>query len=341
MFRVGVIGLGFIGDTHIQAFNQIPNVEVSAVCDLSQDQIDACIKKHPVLRATRDYHELLALHDLDLVVVCLPNNLHAPVTIQALHAGHNVLCEKPMANTVHDAKAMIEAAKANQRVLSIALNFRWQYFGPDAFHLKQLLEDNQLGRIYYVRVHYLRRMTFPLAGYERWNLDVEKSGGGVLMDLGPHMLDLAMWLLGDYTPVSVYGTTHNGLTQYSTVDDFASGALALAGGARIQVDLAWSSHNQTSWQINIYGEKGGAVIEADKPDGQRLTRFTVADNQPAIEPVNPAEIDKPPESSVQEHVVSRLIAGETPDCSAEKALEVLRVIEGWYGSSETGRVVTL
>ncbi len=284
---------------------------------------------------------MLALSELDLVVVCLPNKLHAQVTIEALNAGQNVLCEKPMATTVKDAEAMVAAAKSNQRTLAIAMNFRWQYFGPDIFHLKQLIEDGELGEIYYVRVHYLRRATFPLSGYECWNLSQEESGGGALIDLGPHMLDLAMWLVDDYSPLSVNGFTHNGLTKYSPVDDFASGSVTLKNGTRIHADLAWSSHNQPSWQINVYGEKGGAVVDAEKPEGRRITRYTVEDNKSATENVGLSDITLPPEASVQEHVVKRMIAGEAPDCSAERALQVMKVIEGWYQSSESGRDVDI
>jgi predicted dehydrogenase len=341
VFRVGIIGLGYIGAKHLQCFSDIPGVEVAAIADLNEDCIVACVRTCAVEQTFGDYHDLLAVKDLDLVVVCLPNNLHAQVSIEALNAGHNVLCEKPMATTVNDAEAMVEAARANQRILSIAMNFRWQYFGPDAFHLKKLIADGELGEIYYIRAHYLRRMTFPFTGFERWNLSQEESGGGVLIDLGPHMLDLAMWLVDDYSALRVNGFTHNGLTQYSPVDDFASGSLILRNGTHIHADLAWSSHNQPSWQIYVYGEKGGAVITADKPEGQRITRYTVVDNKPASEEVSLRGIELPPESSVQEHVVKRLMAGEAPDCSAEKALQVMKVIEGWYQSSETGTDVDL
>ena len=341
MFKVGIIGLGYIGTQHLQNFVDLPDVEVTAIADISDDNIAASMQIHTVEQTSRDYKELLALRDLDLVVVCLPNNLHARVSIEALNAGHHVLCEKPMATSVRDAEAMVEAARANQGMLSIAMNFRWQFFGPDAFQLKKLIEDGELGEIYYVRAHYLRRTTFPVSGYERWNLSQEESGGGALIDLGPHMLDLAMWLLDDYSPQSVNGIAHNGLMKYSPVDDFASGSVTMTNGTRIQADLAWNSHNQTSWKINVYGEKGGAVIDAERPAGQRITRFTLEDNEPAIEMVKAAEITGPPEASVQEHVVKRLVAGEAPDCSAENALQVMKVIESWYQSSETGRDVTL
>lgn len=341
MFRVGTVGLGHVSKFHLDNFSNLSGVELAAVADLDEERLAACCKAYSIKRAVHDYRELLALEDLDLVVVCLPNHLHAEVSIDALNAGHNVLCEKPMATTVADAEAMIAAADKNRRRLSIVMNFRWQYFGPDIFHLKKLIDGGELGNVYYIRAHYLRRVTFPLSGYERWNLSQEESGGGVLIDLGPHMLDLAMWLVDDYSPQAVNGFTHNGLTRYSPVDDFASGSVKLKNGTRVQADLAWSSHNAPSWRIDVYGDKGGAVIDAGKPAGQRLTRYTVDGDEPATEEIALQDIDTPPEANVQEHVVNRMIAGENPECSAERALQVMKAIEGWYTSSKTGRDVLL
>ena len=341
MFKVGIIGLGQISRTHLENFGNIPDVEVAAISDLSEERIAKTIEKYPVKQIFKDYHELLALKDLDLVAICLPNNLHAPVTIDALNAGQNVLCEKPMATTLKDAEAMMEAASVNERLLTVGMNFRWQYFGPESFHLKKLIEDGELGEIYYIRSNFLRRISFPLTGFERWNLSKEQSGGGVLVDLGPHMLDMAMWLADDYSPERVNGFTYNGLMKYSSVDDFASGSVQLKGGTRVQVELAWNSHNSQAFQVNVYGEKGGAILDANKPKGERLLRYTVEDNKPAKEEVTLDDIIRPPEATVQEHIVKRMIAGATPDCSAQRSLEVMKVIAGWYQSSETGSDVVI
>lgn len=336
-----MIGLGYISMTHLKNFTAIDGVEIAAIADLDPERTAACAAQWAVAHVFSDYRELLALQDLDLVVICLPNHLHAAVSIDALNAGHNVLCEKPMATTVEDAEAMVAAADANQRLLTIALNFRWQFFGPDIFFLKKLIEDGELGNIYYIRVHYLRRMTFPLAGYERWNLSPKESGGGVLIDLGPHMLDLAMWLLDDYAAHSVDGFTHNGLMKYASVDDFASGSLRMQSGSRIQLDLAWGSHNEPAWQIDVYGEAGGAVIKAQQPPGQAIKRFTVENQVPATAEPGLVDITEPEEATLQEHVVKRMLAGERPDCTAERALMVMRAIDAWYESSADGRNVTL
>ncbi len=342
VFKVGIIGVGFIGEKHLQAFNTLVNVRVSAIAELDRNRRELCCETHAPDNVFACHHDLLALTDLNLVVVCVPNHLHARVTNDALNAGHHVLCEKPMATSVKDAVAMIKNASENRRLLMIAMNFRWEFFGPGLFHLKKLIDEGRLGKVYYIRAHYLRRQTFPVTKYERWNLSKEHSGGGVLMDLGSHMLDLAMWLLDDYQPRSVAGVTHNALAKYAEVDDFASGSVTLGNGARIQMDLAWNSHCSPAWQIDVYGEKGGAVITAGgHPDDRRLTLFSLRDNAPASEQVSAADFSRPMESSLQAHIVNSLKADEPSQCSAEQALQVTRVIEAWYRSSESGRDVLM
>jgi predicted dehydrogenase len=342
VFKVGIIGVGFIGEKHLLAFNTLASVHVSAIAELDRNRRELCYERYAPDNVFSHHHELLALTDLDLVVVCVPNHLHAKVTNDALNAGHNVLCEKPMATSVADATAMLKTANANQRSLMIAMNFRWEYFGAGIFHLKRLIDEGRLGKVYFIRAHYLRRQTFPMTNYERWNLSQEHSGGGVLIDLGSHMLDLAMWLLDDYQPQSVNGMTYNALSKYAEVDDFASGSVTMSNDARVQIDLAWNSHCRSSWQIDVYGEQGGAVVSAGgHPDDRRLTLFSSQDTVPVSEEVSVADFSLPMESSLQAHVVNCLKAGEASQCSAERALQVTRVIEAWYRSSESGRDVLI
>ena len=341
MFNVGIIGLGYIGVQHLQKFSDVAGVEVIAVADSNEDGLENATKSYEIANKFNDYNDLIALTNIDLVVVALPNYLHARVTIAALEAGHHVLCEKPMATTLQDADAMCVAAKRTGRVLSIVKNFRWEFFGPDAFHLRNLIADGEFGNIYHVRAQYLRRRTFPPSGYMRWNMSQEESGGGALIDLGPHMLDLAMWLLDDYMPRSVNGVTHAALMNESSVDDLASGAVRMASGASLQVDLAWSSNNEPAWSVSIYGDKGGAKIDAHKPAGQRITLFAVDADVPTETELAENDLTPAPEASLQEHVVQRMRAGETPECSAKRALQVMKVIDGWYQSSRSGAEVLL
>lgn len=337
VFRVAIIGLGYISKTHLDNFDKIAGVEIAAICDVSDIRVRECARVYDVKHVFLDYRELLGLHNLDLVVICVPNNLHERVTIDALNAGQNVLCEKPMATNLKGAHAMLAAAERNKKKLSVAMNFRWQFFSPEVFHIKRLIETGELGKIYYIRLHYLRRETFPLdASWSRWNLSEQQSGGGVLIDLGPHMLDLAMWLVNDFSPTLVNGFVHNGLLKYAQLEDFAAGSVRLESGVRIQLDLAWNSLNETARSIQIYGEKGGYLLDALKPEGHRLSKYTADSKESCLEPLA-SRLSHPQEITLQEHIVKRLRAGQNTDCSADRALEVMRIIEGWYESSKTGR----
>ncbi len=335
MFNVGIIGLGYVGEIHLRKFSGLPHVKIAALADTDPQRLSHFSSKYSDAKLFIDYSTLCAEESLQLVVICLPNHLHAEACLAALNAGHHVLCEKPMAISVSSAEKMVATAIAKNRFLSVAMNFRWDFFGPDVFYVKKLIQDNELGKIYYVRIQYLRRVTFPVSGAQRWNLSKEKSGGGALIDLGPHMLDLGMWLVDNYEPLSVTGTVHNGLIQYAPVDDFASGLIALKTGVAIQLEVAWSCHNEPLWQISVWGEKGGVMINALEPEGQRVVRYSHEGGEPVRLPITLNSEKWAEDDSLQAHVVNRMTTGNAADCSADTALEVMRVIEAWYASSDS------
>ena len=341
MFRVALIGLGYISETHLKNFTAVPDVQITAIADIDSQRLDRCARNYSVSQKFLDYRQLLELKQLDLVVVCLPNHLHAEATIAALNSGHHVLCEKPIATTLSDAEAMVDAARINKKTLSVAMNFRWQFFGPDSFYLRNLIQNGQLGQIYYTRVRYLRQQTFPACGSGRWNLNETESGGGVLIDLGPHMLDLAMWLMDDYSVRRVSGITHSGHIKNTAVESFASGVIVLGRGTRISMDLAWNCHNESVWQLEIYGEEGGAIIEKDQPKGKRVRLFSSTGDEPIAYQLAPGSRSAPPEQSLQEHVINRLALGQEPDCSGELAVQVMRAIDAWYQSDKNGKEVII
>lgn len=338
MFNVAVIGLG-MGQAHLQAYRDIPDVRILGIADMDEKRLGDCARKYAIENTFTDYHALLAQPDLHLVSVCLPNFLHAPVSIDALKAGKHVLVEKPMARTVAEAKSMIAAAGKQKKTLAVSMNYRWG-FHPDSFYLKQLIRQGRLGDIYYVRTVSLRRRSFS-RDTKTWFIDKARSGGGGLVDMGPHMLDLAMWFAGDYAPLHISGVTRNALMPYSDVDDFSTGLIRMKGGATIQLESTWATHTKPAMHITIFGTEGGAVLDPGKPQGQRLTLFGM-DGETWTETV-PVDIHlaEGVEPSVQAHVVARIKAGQAPENSAERGLAVMQVIEGIYRSSETGREVVI
>src|SRR5262245_47319380 len=200
--RVGVIGAG-IGATHLAAYNQLPQVEVVALAGLDDDRVRRVAAEYKVPQTYREYEQLLSAPGIDAVSVCLPNILHAPVTIDALRAGKHVLVEKPLARNADEGRAMIEAAQAADRVLMIAFNHRYR---ADVQWIKQYVESGALGKIYYAKAHWMRRAGIPRLG--SWFVSKEQSGGGPLVDLGVHVLDMAMYLIGEPRPLAVSANTY-------------------------------------------------------------------------------------------------------------------------------------
>ena len=200
--KVGIVGCGGIANAkHLPAIKKNGHFEIVAFCDLIEERAEKARKAYGTedARVYTDYQELVK-EDLDAVYVLTPNNAHAPVTIAALKAGKHVMCEKPMAKTYEEAKAMVETAKETGKILTIGYQNRYR---GDSQYLKRACANGDLGEIYYAKAHAIRRRAVPTWGVF---LDEEKQGGGPLIDIGTHALDLTLWMMDNYEPASVTGS---------------------------------------------------------------------------------------------------------------------------------------
>lgn len=338
MFTVGVIGVG-MGEAHVRGYSAMPDVQVLALADIAEQRVKSCAARYNVPKVYSDYQELLALPEIDAVSVCLPNDLHAPVTIAALQAGKHVLCEKPMSRSLAEAEAMAAAARETGRTLAISVNYRWSW-GPDSWYLKELIDGGRLGEVYYVRAVSLRRRTF-LRGQRTWFADKKRSGGAALVDMGSHLLDLAMWLAADYVPVQVSGVTRTAIMTDTDVDDFASALVRLQGGATVCLESTWESFTREGLSITVFGTRGGAILDQSQPAGKRLALFVADGNTQLDYTPHSIVLESPREATVQEHFVRSIQAGSEPDNSMQCGLAVMRIIDAVYRSSVTGRDVVL
>lgn len=202
--KIGIIGVGNISGMHIQAYQQNPNVELYAFCDINETQLKKRAEEFGVSRTFTNKEDMLALPELDAVSVCTWNSAHAECTIAALEAGKHVLCEKPMATNAEDARRMKEAAEKSGKLLMIGFVRR---FGNDCAVLQDFLNTGFFGDLYYAKATYLRRNGCPGG----WFGEKARSGGGPLIDLGVHVIDLVRYLMGNPKPVSVYGATYQKL----------------------------------------------------------------------------------------------------------------------------------
>src|SRR5689334_6804397 len=201
--RVGVIGLGFGGESALKSFRQLPDVEIVALAGLEEDRLAYLGKTYEVPHLYREYQDLLARDDLDAVSIGVPNHLHAPIAIAALQRGLHVLCEKPLARSAEEAETIVQAAVEANRVLQVVFNHRER---GDVQTLKHYIDEGKLGRIYYAKAYWMRRNGIPGAG--SWFVSKAKSGGGPLIDLGVHVLDMALYLLGEPEVVTVSASTY-------------------------------------------------------------------------------------------------------------------------------------
>lgn len=277
MKKIGIIGVGGISEFHIGAYKKNPNAEVYAFCDIDEGRLNEMGRRHNIDRLYTDADEMLSsLPELDAVSVCTWNSAHAQCAISALNAGKHVLCEKPMAMTAEEAKAMRQAAEKNGKLLMIGFVRR---FGNDCNILKDFVDNNYFGDIYYAKATYLRRSGNPGG----WFGDKSRSGGGPLIDLGVHVIDLVRFLMGNPRPVSVFGATFHKLGNRShikgqagyfsvgktsndicDVEDLATALIRFDNGAVLSVEASFSLNiKKDEGKIELFGTKAGAKIDPE------------------------------------------------------------------------------
>lgn len=335
--RIGVIGVR-LGRWHVESFGQVPDAEVAALCDLDGERLAAVQAEFHVPRTYVTIDELLADAELDAVSVCLPNFLHADAVVKALRAGKHVLVEKPLARTVAEGEAIVEAMRHTGLQVMVAMKFR---FTPEAAYLKRHIEAGHLGRVYYGWNRYLRPVGKGIPG--RWFCRRELSGGGTLIDNGVHLLDVTWHLMGHPEPVEVLGacyaefgprgkgTPPEDVADFD-VEDFAAGMIRFADGSSILLDNAWAAHvADTQIAASVFGIEGAGSVWpfqiVEERDGKSSD-------------VTPSKDDLPVESQFAHFV--RSIRDGTPNASpAEQGLVVLRMLEAIEQSARSGRSVRI
>ena len=341
--RIGIIGLGFIAPMHLEGYTKCPEVEVTAFCDIISERAHNAAARYGAAGAKvyTDYRKMLKDEKLDAVSICTENNMHAEIAIAALDAGMHVFCEKPMAITGAEADAMVAAARRNGKKLSVGYQMR---FSHEAQLLRREVMADRLGSIYYAEATTLRRRGVPTWGVF---LDKNKQGGGPLIDIGTHIVDLTLWLMNDYSPVvSAIGRTFDHLIPLGgfnngghwdisrfEVEDSAYGAVTLKSGAMLVVKAAWAC-NMKEMNLNealLFGVKGGAELENDRLtlNGENNDRLW----QYVPEPM--ASKDSPYDREIAAWVKC-IVEDTEPVVRCEEAAQVVKVLEAIYTSARSG-----
>ena len=338
--RVGVVGLG-IGSLHIQGYQRLPQAEVIAVCDIHEQRAQQVAQEYGVTHVFTDYQQMLEKVELDAVSVCTPNALHAPVAIAAMEAGCHILCEKPLAHQLQDAERMLQVAKKTGVLFMMGMNNR---FRGDSQTLKRHIDAGDLGDIYYAKCGWLRRHGIP--GFGGWFTTKALSGGGPLIDIGVHVLDLTWWLMGCPEPDAVFGATFAKFGPYGRgqgswgtpqkggtfdVEDLATALIRFKNGAVCHLDASWASHIERDvFYSQLMGTKGGASLEP-------LRIFT--DRHGVPEDFVPHAPSISGHLAEVEHFVECILKRKACIAPIEHGVAVMRMLDGIYRSAETGELV--
>lgn len=354
VLKIGIIGCGGIAtQKHMPALSKLKNVELVAFCDIIEERAQKACKNFGTAEAKvyTDYKELLKDETIEVIHVCTPNRSHSFISIDAMEAGKHVMCEKPMAKTSEEALSMVEAAKRTGKKLTIGYQNRYR---EDSMYLKRACEDNALGEVYYAKAHALRRRAVPTWGVF---LNEEEQGGGPLIDIGTHALDLTLWMMNNYEPELVVGSVFKKLGDQTetanawgdwdpaeyTVEDSAFGFIKMKNGATIVLESSWALNTLDvgEAQTSLCGTKAGA----DMKDGLRINGVKY----------NKQYIEKPglgaggvdfydgkalePQDVEAKMWIDAILNDTDVLVKPEEALVVTQILEAIYESAKTGKPV--
>ncbi|QDT37761.1 Gfo/Idh/MocA family protein [Stratiformator vulcanicus] len=339
--KIGVIGLG-IGKTHIRGYREHPQAEVVAIADLNANRVEEVGREYNIKRRYTSAEELLGQDDLDIVSICTPNKFHMQQSVTALGRGMHVLCEKPIGMNADEARQMIEASRSCDRRLMINFSYR---FNPQAIALKKRVDDGALGGVYFARTVWHRRRGVP--GFGGWFGRKSLSGGGALIDLGVHRLDMALWLMDFPEPEWVIANTWDALTapvaeqieKTFDVEDFAAATIRFNNGTMLTVEISWAANieHYELMETRLYGTHGG-LVHRNIPDKYEYEAelFFEQDGDQYDQKLSSTPDDV--KSSMYYFVESIIENKETP-APAEEALQVQKLLDAIYLSAEKGEPV--
>lgn len=351
--RAGIIGCGGIANgKHLPAIKHVDEIEMAAFCDIVEERAVKAAKNFGIESAKvfTDYKELLK-EDLDAVYVCTPNRSHSRITVDALLSGKNVLCEKPMAINYQEALAMMDAAEKSGKILTIGYQNRYR---PDSTYLKKECEEGVLGDIYYAKAKAIRRRAVPTWGVF---LNEYEQGGGPLIDIGTHALDLTLWMMNNYKPKYAVGTTYHKLNNQTesgnafgpwkpeefTVEDSAFGFIVMENGATITLEASWALNtlDVNEAKTVLCGMKAGA----DMDNGLRINGVKHNHQYITTPDLHTGSVDffegaaDTPEVTEQRTFANAVLGKGKLTVLPKQAATVTRILDAIYESAKTGKPV--
>ncbi|MCC6456424.1 MAG: Gfo/Idh/MocA family oxidoreductase [Caldilineaceae bacterium] len=347
--KVGIVGVGGIARLHVPGWVASPHAELVAGSDISSPVLEEWGRLHGVSKLSADPADLFRDPDIDIIDICVPNMYHAPLAIAALEAGKHVICEKPLAPTPKEVRKMIEARDRSGKMLMTAQHFRFKGISQA---MKREIEAGALGDIYHARSWMLRRNGFiPTPNF----VSKRQSGGGATIDIGVHVLDLTLWLMGNPKPVAVSGVAKAPLAHIEgqfpawfsdrplspewDVEDFAAAFVRFEDGATLVLEVSWLLHHDIEgedMQMWLYGTEGGCHwpkgdFLSSNYQTRQLYNRTIKLTKDPMEP-HALECVKFAEAVAE---------GAPSPVEAEQSLQVMAILDGIYRSQAEGREVLI
>ncbi len=343
-FNVAVIGAGAIGFNHIESFQKHPDARVVALAEVSPERGQEAATKFGVADLVTDYKILLSRSDIDVISIALPNYLHAPVGLEALQAGKNVMIDKPIATNAADAQMLVEEAKKQGTLLMVGQNNRMT---PQVQTAKQLINRGDLGTVYHCKTAMLRHAGIPRIG--SWFTQTKFAGGGATYDIGVHALDRALYLMGEFEAASVSGKTFaefgpRGLgdgnwgkgeidpSKPFDVDDLAIALIKLKSGRTVLLEASWAGFLDDYDGTQLLGTEAGLKIpsmEMQRNGADGYVKETVELLPPLVE------------TNRMAHFINVLQGKEEAFVKPEESLALQKILDAIYESSRSGQEVRI
>lgn len=347
---MGVIGTGSLAAFHINAYRNDPRTTITAICDANPERVRQKASELGIDEYYHDYRKMLLSDNIDAVSIITWNNTHAPIAIEALKRGKHVLCEKPPALNARQALEMKEAASTNRRLLMYGFIRR---FTPAVYLLKEFINGGQLGEIYHIKTGILRRCGNPGG----WFANRDISGGGPAIDLGVHIIDLAMYLMGNPKPLSLFGSTSKkvgprfnirGAGGYKSADyqsgiinteDFANGLIRFENDATLYFETSWTMHiKEDKTYFNIAGSHGGASLEPELEIYSEKYNY-LTDLKPVME-TKSFDFQQAFNDEIS-HFADCILNGTQCIAPPEDGVTIMKILDALYESAETGQLIRL
>jgi predicted dehydrogenase len=345
--RVAIIGCGGISEVHLKALANMPEVQLVGAADLRPERLKATEEKFGIHSLFTDYKKMLREIAPDAVSICTPNGVHSGPTIDALNSGAHVIVEKPMAMNPGECQKMIDAARKNKKKLAVGFQYRYH---PNTDYLVRSRDDGRFGNIMFVKCQALRRRGIP-----NWGVFGQKhmQGGGPMIDIGVHVIEMAHYVMGSPEPIAASGNTWTYMGDKKsdvvsawpnwdyktyTVEDLAIGQIRFANGAILQIEAAFAGHiKEDVWNFTMIGDKGGC--QWDPPMTFTDRAGTMVNEEPAYVG---GKTDFPYLFALKLRNWVDACMKDTPlKAPGEAGLAVQKILDGVYRSAEAGKEVAI